>query len=225
MSFSAMSDYQETLLSVINVGHDYQDLHVLTDINFSLLRGDISALLGENGVGKSTLLRIISGITRPTSGEVVIGGFDVRKDRVRAHQILGYLPDVPFFYQRLRGSEHLALVASIMGGSIEQGLSYAKRLGLSEETLQRPVGEYSLGTKQKLALGAAFCNDITVLIMDEPFASLDIDSRAIAMKMISEFAGSGGAVLFVTHDSRDLDPCTRILKLQTGTLHEVQRDK
>lgn len=220
MSFSAKADCLETPLSVINVDHDYQEHHVLTDINFTLSPGDISALVGENGVGKSTLLRIISGITRPTSGEVVLGGFDVRNDRVRAQQYFGYVPDVPFFYLRLRGSEHLALVASIMGGSIEQGMSFAKRLGVSGETLRRPVGEYSLGTKQKLALACAFRSNMRVLIMDEPFASLDIDSRGIAIDLVSEFAESGGAVLFVTHDSRDLVSCTRILKLEHGSLHE-----
>lgn len=213
----------DELLSVINVDHDYRDHHVLSGVNLSLFPNDIAALVGENGAGKSTLLRIISGIIRPTQGEVVIGGFDVRRDRVRARQMLGYVPDVPFFYNRLRGIEHLAFAASVMQGTVETNISLAKRLGLPDGILQSSVGDYSLGTKQKLALAVAFGSGAKVLIMDEPFASLDVDSREVALALVGEFATSGGTALFVTHDSRDLTQCTRILKLGNGTLNEESR--
>ena len=205
-------------LVLTGILHRYDAPNVLDGISFSISPGESVCLTGPNGAGKSTLLRIAGGIMRPTQGEVTINGVDPYKDRRQAQRYVAYLGDVPFFYERLRGLEHLELLAKLKGGEGEPRVEMAQLLGLTHDDLGRPIGSYSLGMKQKLGLVATLGGSQSVVLMDEPFSALDEDARPLARQLISELATKGLALCFVSHDKDDLSLATRVVRLKRGVL-------
>lgn len=208
-------------LELIRVTRSFGDQKAVDNVSLSLDQGEILCLSGANGAGKSTLLRIAAGVLKPTVGEVLLEGIDPyksHKDRLSAQEIVCYLGDVPFFYSRLTGEEHLELMAKLKGGVFESRQEIAFTLGLTRDDLARSVETYSLGMKQKLAVAATLGGVQNLVILDEPFSSLDEEHRGIAREMVADRASSGAGILLVSHDVQDQELAERILRLEKGAL-------
>lgn len=205
-------------LVLTGILHRYDAPNVLDGVSISLEAGEIVCLVGPNGAGKSTLLRIAGGVLRPRQGEVSINGLDPYKDRREAQRHVAFLGDVPFFYERLNGLEHLALVAKLKGGDLSRRTEVSEAFGLTAADLKRPIASYSLGMRQKLALAAVMGGIQEVVLMDEPFSALDDNARLAGRKLLSEMAANGVASCFVTHDKEDLAVATRVIRLEQGVL-------
>ncbi len=175
---------------------------VLNDVSFSVGAGEVFALLGGNGAGKSTTLLTFLGFITPTAGTVSINGLDVQENKAAIRQQTAYLPEAASLYAHLSARENLAYFLSLAGvkrssDEIEHALD---TVSLAREARSRRLDSYSKGMRQKVAIALAVLRKTPVLLLDEPTSGLDpvaIDEfNAILMKL----SEAGTTVLMVTHD-------------------------
>lgn len=160
--------------------------------------GRLYAIFGDNGAGKSTLLRVISGLARPTSGTVtMLGSSELRS--VLAD--VGYMAHAPLLYDEMSGLENLRYFAGLYGPTDEAKLREAIRTVGLDPDLDRYVGQYSQGMRQRLSLARATLNNPKVLLLDEPFSNLDPQSSKAMARLLGQMRDSGKTVLVVTHQA------------------------
>lgn len=203
-------------LSVQNVSKAYGDNQVLKNISLDLKEGEIFGLIGLNGVGKTTLIKIILDLTRADGGDITMFGSDTRTTEARSQ--LSYLPEkfVPSRY--LYGREYLSLSLSYYGKTldIEAARHMAASLDLDPKVLDQKVGGYSKGMGQKLGLTGAFLVDQPFMILDEPMSGLDPSARIKLKHVMLEEKKAGKTIFFSSHILADIDEiCDRI-----GVIHD-----
>jgi ABC-2 type transport system ATP-binding protein len=182
------------------ITHQYGALPVLRGIDLQIENGEIRGLIGPNGSGKSTLIRVISGLLRPTTGQVEIAGIDLQLDPDAARLAFGLAPDPNLLPPRLSGRQCLLVYAATRGLLEVPPASelLAQRLGMTP-WLDRPVATYSLGTRQKLAVLQAVLGHPPLLILDEVLNGLDPISAHELKLELRERAAHGSAILLATH--------------------------
>ncbi|MGD2216157.1 MAG: ABC transporter ATP-binding protein [Gemmatimonadales bacterium] len=222
------------MIQLENLTKKYGDFAALTDLNLTIPRGVLYGLLGPNGAGKTTALRIIAGILQPTEGTVLVGGHDVQRDPERAKSRLGFIPDRPFIYEKLTGSEFLRFVAGLYG---QNGTDVERRIdellnvwGLTtwrDELLEA----YSHGMRQKLIISSALIHRPDVIVVDEPLVGLDPKAARLLKDIFRGFVDRGGTVLMSTHTLEVAEAlCDRIAIIQNGeicaegTMDDLRRD-
>ncbi len=190
-------------------------------VTFAVERGEIFGYLGPNGSGKTTTIRCIMGLLRPSGGEIRVLGERVVPGRATGHARIGYLPGEFRIWGRPRARRSLRILAKLGGDGRAAGRrrELAQRLELD---LDRPVGDLSKGNRQKVAVIYAFQHRPEVLILDEPTAGLDPLMRQVVLDMIREAAHDGAAVLLSSHDLSEVSAvCGRAGILREGRLVEV----
>jgi len=153
-------------------------------------------ILGENGAGKSTLLRVIAGLIHPSKGKLTILGSSDHK-AVKAQ--LGYMAHASMLYDELSGRENLAYFANLYGIRDNARCDQAIRTVGLDPTLERRVGQYSQGMRQRLSLARAILNDPRILLLDEPFSNVDIGSAREMTHLLASMRDSGKTIFLVTH--------------------------
>ncbi len=185
------------MIDVRNVSAGYGMKDVISNINFRVNRGDIYVLLGPNGAGKTTIFRVVAGVLPPTKGRVLIDGVDIWEDNEAKYKI-GYLPEGERVYPELTVSRNLEFFARIYGVG-ENGIREAlKDFGL-DGYKDRMAGILSRGLRKRLALARTMLHDPQVVILDEPFSNLDIESVMALRDRIFEMLERGKSILFSTH--------------------------
>ncbi len=173
-------------------------LHVLEGVDLALDAGQVTAVVGPNAAGKSTLIKCILGLVRPSGGTIEVLGETVGSDP-HYRRFIGYMPQAARFPDNLTGEEVLALLAELRGGEVRHDGVLREALGLSAETLARPVRMLSGGTRQKLSAIVALRHEAPVLILDEPTAGLDPLTSSHLKELVRQRATSGAAVLLTSH--------------------------
>jgi ABC-2 type transport system ATP-binding protein len=195
------------------VAVDQLDLEVRT--------GEIFGLLGPNGSGKTTTIRMLCGLLEPTSGSATVAGFDVAADPDRVKEVIGYMSQRYGLYDDLTVYENIRFYASVYGlGGAERAAritELAAELGLDERLKQR-AGTLSGGWKQRLALACATAHRPPVLFLDEPTAGVDPASRRRFWTRIHAMAAEGITILVTTHYMDEASQCTRLAFLSRGHL-------
>jgi ABC-type multidrug transport system ATPase subunit len=164
-------------------------------ISLELKPGRFYVLRGENGAGKSTLLRMIAGLNEPTEGNILIYGIPNKLALDR----MGYMAHAPLLYDELSGMENLRFFAQLYGISSDEPLTKAmERVGL-DPRLERRVGQYSQGMRQRLSLARAIFHEPKLLLLDEPFSNVDPDSALQIATLLAGMRSSGATILLVTH--------------------------
>ena len=164
--------------------------------------GEIYGFIGHNGAGKTTTLRAVAGVMDFTEGSIVIDGHDIKKDPVGAKRVTAFLPDNPDIYEFMKGIDYLNFISDLYDISSEQRTAdIGKYAGAFELTgsLGSPVGSYSHGMRQKLALISAFIRRPRLLILDVPFVGLDPSASHLMKEFLAELCQGGSAVFFSTH--------------------------
>ncbi len=191
------------------------------DVTFAIERGEVFGYLGPNGSGKTTTIRCVMGLLRPSGGNVHVLGARVVPGRATEHARIGYLPG-EFRIWRWPSARYLLRILAALGGSDgakSRRNELAERLGLN---LNRPVGDLSKGNRQKVAVIYAFQHQPEVLVLDEPTAGLDPLVRQVVMDLIREAAEAGAAVLLSSHDLSEVSAmCNRAAILREGRLVKV----
>jgi heme ABC exporter ATP-binding subunit CcmA len=180
---------------VKNVSKVYGRTAAVRNLSLELEPGKFYVLRGENGAGKSTLLRMIAGLNEPTEGHIFIYGLKNKE----ASQYMGYMAHAPLLYEEFSGMENLRFFASLYGASSESVLQEAmRRVGLDPD-LQRRVGQYSQGMRQRLSLARAIFHSPRLLLLDEPFSNVDPDSALQIAKLLATMRDEGTTIILVTH--------------------------
>jgi ABC-2 type transport system ATP-binding protein len=213
----------QPLLAVEHLTKRYGKVVALDDVTFGIAEG-ITGLLGENGAGKSTAIRILLGLTRPTSGSAMVLGENASKSvAVRAR--LGYMPEHDCLPTLVSAAEFLTHMAEVSGLPASTARTRAadtlRHVGLFEERY-RGIGGYSTGTKQRVKLAQALVHDPAFVFLDEPTAGLDPTGREEMLGLIRKTHREFGiSVLFSSHLMADIErTCDRIIVLQGGRLAE-----
>lgn len=209
------------------LGRTFQHRPVLEDIDLSVARGQVLGLLGPNGGGKSTLLQLMAGLLRPTSGSISVDGRPAHEVALTSRGRVGLITAEHGVYPLLSGRENLAFFGQLFGLSPAEVLQrcgpLVDRLGLSNH-LDAPVAGYSSGMRQKLSLIRATFLEPALLLLDEPTANLDPIAAATIHEAVREQAEAGTAVVLVTHDLHTVDRlCDTIAILRRRLLH-VEHD-
>jgi len=172
------------------------------DLSLTVEAGEICGLIGPNGSGKTTTVKMVTGLYRPSAGRILIDGIDLTTAPEAAKRRIGYIPDEPFVYEKMSGREFLHLVGELYGvARQERTRKIEELLALYPigEVLDQYVESYSRGNRQKLAIMASLLHAPRLLVVDEPIVGLDPESALRTRELLKRFAADGGAVLLCTH--------------------------
>ncbi len=205
-------------LQITNLHKRFGKQCVLDDVSLSLIKGEMFGLIGLNGVGKTTLIKIVLNLLQSDQGECRIFGMASTDKDSRKHLV--YLPEKFQPSRHLTGLEYLSLASSYYDKSFdaEQARALADQLDLSTEKLEMRVGSYSKGMGQKLGLLSAILLDLPLLILDEPMSGLDPSARIKLKKLLLQCKAEGRTIFFSSHILSDIDEiCDRI-----GVIHSTK---
>jgi ABC-2 type transport system ATP-binding protein len=196
---------------------------VLNELNLSVSRGEVYALLGGNGAGKSTTIFTLLGFLKPESGVVCVADIDPAADAQAARRNIAYLPENVALYDQLSAYENIAYFMALAGTepdhrAMDKALDAA---GLEPETRGRRISGFSKGMRQKVAIAMAVLRNVPVLLLDEPTSGLDPRATAEFNTLVSRLKARGSAILMVTHDLLGAADCAdRIGFLANGRIVE-----
>jgi ABC-2 type transport system ATP-binding protein len=180
----------------------YGNRVAVEQLNLSVSPGELLALLGHNGAGKTTSIKMLVGLLRPTEGSVRINGYDVAENPREASKLVGYVPDQPYLYDKLSGREFLEFVGEMYGltlAEVKAGVEReAARFQLAE-FLDQLTESYSHGMRQRTVFAAAMIHQPEVLVVDEPMVGLDPHSIRLVKDLLREYVAGGKTVLMSTH--------------------------
>lgn len=200
----------------------YGKFTAVDSIDLTVSQGEIFGFLGPNGAGKTTTLRMIAGILRPTAGTVTIGGVDVVQNPLVAKAKLGYIPDRPFIYEKLTGSEFLRFVAGLydqQGPDVDNRARELLALFDLEDWRDELVESYSHGMRQKLIISSAFVHRPEAIVVDEPMVGLDPKAARILKDLFREYVNRGHTIMMSTHTLEVAESlCDRIAIIQGGKI-------
>ncbi len=205
-----------------------------TDVNIHVESGDIYAFIGHNGAGKTTTLKCITGIQGYDSGEIFIGGMNLKENILECKKKFAYIPDNPDLYEYLTGIQYLNFVADVFEvpqkERTERIQTYADAFEITE-SLGDLISGYSHGMKQKLALISALVHKPKLWILDEPFVGLDPKASIMLKNIMKETCKEGGAVFFSTHVLEVAEKlCNKVAVIKeghviaSGNMNEVIKD-
>lgn len=185
-----------------HVSRYYGKKVAVSDLNLEIPSGQLFAFLGPNGAGKTTTIKMVVGLLRPSSGTVRLCGHDVSTNDIGANRLLGYVPDVPYLYDKLSGLEFLQFIGEMYGLSArETAAKIAEQIdafslhGFLEDLTE----SYSHGMKQRLAFAAAMLHDPKVLVIDEPMVGLDPRSVRLVKDLLRKKVAQGQTIFMSTH--------------------------
>jgi ABC-2 type transport system ATP-binding protein len=200
----------------------YGSFSALSDLNMEVRKGEVYGLLGPNGSGKTTTIRLLLGLLRPTSGRAIIAGFDSWDQSLQVRGVVSYLPGELRLIGSMSGLGLLKFLCSLRGGDgLDRAVVIAERI--MKLDLRRKVRNYSTGMKQKLALSQAFADPVEILILDEPTSALDPSARADVLGLIVEARRAGQTIIFSGHVLSEVEEIAdRVAIMRLGQLMHVE---
>ena len=181
---------------------NFGELRAVNDVSLQLGRGEFFALLGPNAAGKTTLMKMLAGLIKPTSGRARICGFDVQAQPLEARQRLAYVPDFPFLYDKLTAWEFFRFTGEIFrldAARIQKNAGELVTRFHLEEFADRTLEGLSHGTRQRVAIVSALLHDPEVFVIDEPMVGLDPQHARVVKDVLKERSLAGMTVLVSTH--------------------------
>lgn len=214
----------EKSISVRDLTKKFGDFTAVDHISFDVEKGEIFGFLGANGAGKTTAMRILCGLSRPTSGEGTVAGFNIKTQQEEIKKHIGYMSQRFTLYPDLKVCENIELFGGIYGLTDKEIASQAdimlKRLGL-EEAKEMLVKDMPLGWKQKLSFSIAMIHSPEILFLDEPTGGVDPKARRSFWDMINEAAESGITVFVTTHYMDEAEYCDRVSIMVDGRIEDL----
>ena len=198
------------MLELRGVSKLYSGIPVVKGVSFTAQAGEVTGYLGPNGSGKSTTLKMITGLIEPSAGQILFNGEPIGRNRIAHRQRLGYVPEEPHIYPHLTGAEYLEMIGQLRG--LPEKLIVSKidgflRLFSLHDDRYVPISSYSKGMRQKILLAAALLHNPDLVLLDEPFSGLDVNSALVLRQLIKQLALRGKVVLFSSHE---LDTVERV---------------
>ena len=226
---------REVVLVIEGLVKRFGETTAVAGIDLSVSAGSFFGVVGPNGAGKTTTLSMVTGLLRPDAGMVRVHGIDVWKDPVAAKRAMGVLPDRLRLFDRLTGSQLLFYSGTLRGLDRETTLARSADLAAAfgfTDALNRLVTDYSAGMSKKIALAAAMIHSPRLLVLDEPFESVDPVSAANVTEILRNYVAAGGTVVLSSHSmdliQRICDSVAVVVNgaiLDAGTMESVRRGK
>ena len=210
----------EPMIEAIDLCKYYGSFAAVDNLSFTIRRGEVVAFLGPNGAGKSTTMKVLTGYLAPTMGEARLCGVDVTKDRVKAVERLGYLPENGPLYPEMTARELLKFFAQARGIRARFGerLDYVTAECDLEELLDKPIGKCSKGQKQRVGMAQVLLHDPDVLILDEPTTGLDPNQIRHVRELVKKL-GQTRTILLSTHLFQEVEAMAeRVMLVNDGKL-------
>lgn len=208
------------MLEAVHLLKRFSGVTAVRDVSFVLKPGDVVGYLGPNGSGKTTTVRMLTGLLDPTSGKVLYHGRDVQEDLVAFRRRLGYVPEEPYLYPFLSGREYLELVGrlrEIPHTLLDKKIDAFLTLFEIGDAADQSISAYSKGMKQKVLISGALLHDPEVLVLDEPESGLDVTTALVLRHLIARLADQGKAVLYSSHVLEVVEKvCRKVLVLHGG---------
>lgn len=208
------------MLELRNVSKLYSRIAVVKGVSFTAHAGEVTGYLGPNGSGKSTTLKMITGLIQPSEGEILFHGEPIDRNRIAYKQRLGYVPEEPQLYPHLTGQEYLEMVGQLRGlparPLADKIAGFLQLLTLYSDRYVA-ISSYSKGMRQKILLAAALLHNPDLVLLDEPFSGLDVNSALVLRELIQLLAKRGKVVLFSSHELETVERVsTRVIILHKG---------
>ena len=217
------------MLIAENLSKTYGDYKALNNLNLKLNKGEIFALLGQNGAGKSTTINIFLGFVKPTEGVAKINGISVVDHPEETKKFIAYIPETVLLYPNLTGIENLKFFSSLAGFDYDNEAltNFLSKAGLQSDAHHNRLGGYSKGMRQKVGIAIAIAKKAKVLLLDEPTSGLDPKASNEFSEILKELASEGTTIFMATHDIfRAKEVADRIGIMKRGNLiSEINADE
>lgn len=190
------------MIKINNLVKNFGNFRAVDNLNLEVNRGELFCFLGPNGAGKTTTVKMLAGLMRPTLGEIKVGGYDMQTESLQAKLIMGYIPDMPYLYERLTAVEFMQFIGDIYrlprSDAQRKTEEYLEQFGLADNRNQL-VKSFSHGMRQRLIYAATFLHEPKVLLIDEPLIALDPYTIRMLKDTLKKRAHSGTTILVTTH--------------------------
>ncbi|MDD2921395.1 MAG: ABC transporter ATP-binding protein [Anaerolineales bacterium] len=209
------------MIQLENIFKRYNDTTVVENLNLNIAAGEIVGIIGHNGAGKSTTLKMIAGLVEPTSGSARVMGRDIRKDSVKIKQHIGFLPEESPLYEAMTARQYLLFFSELYQMPREKALKRIEQLldslGLAEK--DKLTGEFSKGMKRKTAIARALLHDPDLLILDEPNSGLDPLTSFFILHYLKTLKSEGKTIILSAHNLFHVESiCDRVGIIKNGKL-------
>lgn len=210
------------MIQLINLSKQFGNFKAVDSINLKVNPGEIFGFLGPNGAGKTTTIKMMAGLIKPTSGKVIIDGWDLAEHANRAKEVVGFIPDRPFLYEKLTALEFLKFIAglyNLSSNGVEEKMQYLFDLFGLTDWQNELIESFSHGMKQRLVMASAFIHRPKLIIVDEPMVGLDPKGAKLVKEVFRGFCGEGRTIFMSTHTLEIAEEvCDRIAIIQEGKI-------
>lgn len=211
-----------TVVNVEHVSMTFQDEEVLHDVSFALQEGKIYGIVGNNGSGKTVLMKCICGFLRPTKGRIFVNYKEIGRD-VDFPEDIGVIIETPGFLPNLTGYKNLEILASLRGKAGKERIRESVRLAGLDPDLKKHVEKYSLGMRQRLGIAQAIMEDPDLMILDEPFNGLDKKGIQQMHRLLLGLKAEKKTIILSSHSQNDIDVlCDIVCEMDAGVLRCIK---
>lgn len=194
---------------------------ILSDVNITMEEGKIYGLIGNNGSGKTMLMKCICGFVKPISGEILVNGKIIGKD-IDYIQDTGIIIENPGFIPYYSGIKNLMMLSEISGKADKEKIKETMRMCGLDPELKLPVKKYSLGMRQRLGIAQAIMEDQTALILDEPMNGLDKEGVSAMRQLFLTMKQEGKLIILTSHNREDIDLlCDEVFEVEAGRIRKI----
>jgi ABC-2 type transport system ATP-binding protein len=210
------------MINVQHISKSYKEVQAVRDISFEVKKGELFGLIGPDGAGKTTLMRILMTLLIQDEGKATMGGFDVIKGYKQIREMVGYMPGRFSLYQDLTVEENLNFFATVFQTTVAENYELIKDIYIQIEPFKkRLAGKLSGGMKQKLALSCALIHKPEILVLDEPTTGVDAVSRKEFWDMLKKLQAGGITILVSTPYMDEANLCDRVALMQKGKVLDI----
>jgi ABC-2 type transport system ATP-binding protein len=214
------SEVFQVMLEVQKLTKRFHQFVAVDAVSFTLRPGEVTGYLGPNGSGKSTTIKMLTGLLKPSEGRILYQGQPITANPVEYRKLVGFVPEEPYLYPHLTGAEYLELVGQLRGlpeRRLEEKIEQFLRLFALYGDRFSPLSSYSKGMKQKVLIAAALLHNPEIVVLDEPFSGLDVQSALVLKRLIQSLAEARKVVLYSSHVMEVVEKvCARVIILHQG---------
>ena len=218
----------ENIIEVKNLNKIYDKIIAVKDLTFEINKGKIIGLLGPNGCGKTTTIAMILGLVKPTSGEVIIKGKNIEKERINLLEKMNFISPYVELPKKLTVEENLKVYAGLYGiKNVNEKISELVNELRLNKFLKKKTGELSSGQKNRISLAKALINDPEILLLDEPTASLDPETGDFVRSFIEHYSSKTNVtILLASHNMNEVERlCDSVMMMKDGTIVDTGKSQ